>query len=458
MELWSEDLTAERNAPSKPYMTDEWEPTDPRLWLRVLNIAKGRRRQMTRVGPKGPRTIHAPNKGRGFRHWPNQKAVAWAVKQYNGYGGRWKGRDEKAVTASDEGLSLYDHITILKRMVDARTHKLEDVVEGHVPVGVEGASGMDILLAKQLGLFTCNVAGVDIFARCEDDARPLIHYLERGGTYGSLEFSKLLGYDEEEIELYRCYLLLSAEAPQPENLNEYQKATLSQLRLGSLLTTNDESNETVWMTALERRGYVQLVDVNVARGEAYWDSTENGAQFATKLAEARNREAKGVSLLPEYKQALEELKEGDPEPLRSFARKALKVIFPNEDFKPADWFHGLGTSKRNAINSLQKELNVYLMEASSLKAHPALIPSKVLRAASWAKSLRTLEIASVAMEVTEMQRGPFTVVAMPGVSLSNVEGSLEALDEATARIRSKFPKVLYGKVFLTNHLKRNIAA
>jgi hypothetical protein len=57
-------------------------------------VAKGRKREMTRVGPNGPRTIHAPNKGRGFRHWPNPKATAWAVKQYNGYGGRWKGRDE----------------------------------------------------------------------------------------------------------------------------------------------------------------------------------------------------------------------------------------------------------------------------------------------------------------------------------------------------------------------------
>jgi hypothetical protein len=94
-DLQSFDLTAERNAPSKPYMTDEWKPSDERLWLKVLMVAKGRKREMTRVGPNGPRTIHAPNHGRGFRHWPNPKAVAWAVKQYNGYGGRWKGRDEE---------------------------------------------------------------------------------------------------------------------------------------------------------------------------------------------------------------------------------------------------------------------------------------------------------------------------------------------------------------------------
>lgn len=94
-EIWADNRTAVRNAPSKPYMTDQWEPTDDHLWQKVLNVARGRKRQMTRVGPKGPRTIHAPNHGRGFRHWPNQKAVAWAVKQYKGYGGKWKGRNEE---------------------------------------------------------------------------------------------------------------------------------------------------------------------------------------------------------------------------------------------------------------------------------------------------------------------------------------------------------------------------
>lgn len=85
-------------------------------------------------------------------------------------------------------------------------HGLDDVLNGKCAVGVEGDSGKDILRAKQLGLFTCNVKGVDIFALCEEDARPLIEYLERGGTYGSLEFSRLLGYSEPEIQEYEKYL------------------------------------------------------------------------------------------------------------------------------------------------------------------------------------------------------------------------------------------------------------
>jgi len=99
MDRWAEDLEAKQNAPSKPYLTDEWKPIDQHLWDTVLEVAKGERREFTRPGPNGPRTIHAPYKGLGFRHWPNPKAIAWAVKQYDGFGGQWKSRKDKEVTA-----------------------------------------------------------------------------------------------------------------------------------------------------------------------------------------------------------------------------------------------------------------------------------------------------------------------------------------------------------------------
>lgn len=87
-----------------------------------------------------------------------------------------------------------------------RQHTLEDVLSGRCSVGVEGDSGRDIERAKLLGLFCCNVKGIDVFAKCVEDALPLIQYLERGGTYGSLEFSRLLGYDEEEIRSYERWM------------------------------------------------------------------------------------------------------------------------------------------------------------------------------------------------------------------------------------------------------------
>lgn len=76
-------------APSEPYLTDEYEPTNPRLWRDVLDVAEGKRRQLT----IGPRTINAPNEGAGFRNMPNNpNGIAWAVKQYNGFKGNWRPR------------------------------------------------------------------------------------------------------------------------------------------------------------------------------------------------------------------------------------------------------------------------------------------------------------------------------------------------------------------------------
>ena len=94
-------------------------------------------------------------------------------------------------------------------------HSLRDLVDGKVSVCVEGDSGRDVYRARQLGLFTCNVKGVDIIAMCESDAAPLIHYLEQGGVYGSEDFSRMLGYDEEQVAKYRELLLMQDELGLP---------------------------------------------------------------------------------------------------------------------------------------------------------------------------------------------------------------------------------------------------
>jgi hypothetical protein len=90
--------TALRNAPSKPYFTDEYEPTNATLWERCLEVVNGKRRYYTESG----RTINSPNHGRGYRHMPNPKGIAWAVKQYNGFGGGWKARKEDVVAHTAE--------------------------------------------------------------------------------------------------------------------------------------------------------------------------------------------------------------------------------------------------------------------------------------------------------------------------------------------------------------------
>jgi len=78
---------AVKTKPSYPNLVDEYTPTDPALWEVVLDVASGDRLEYTR----GDRTIHSPNEGRGYRNMPhNPKGIAWAVKQYNGFGSNWK--------------------------------------------------------------------------------------------------------------------------------------------------------------------------------------------------------------------------------------------------------------------------------------------------------------------------------------------------------------------------------
>jgi len=95
--------------------------------------------------------------------------------------------------------------------IKQRTHKLADVVGGKHAVGVEGRGGKDAAEAKRLGLYTNTINGVSLFSRTAEDAQPLEDYLRGGGKYGTLEFSRLLGYTPEEIAEYARFLQASGQ-------------------------------------------------------------------------------------------------------------------------------------------------------------------------------------------------------------------------------------------------------
>lgn len=93
------EKVAVKTKPSFPNLSDEYQPTDPVLWKRVLEVATGDRLDYT----QNDRTIHAPNEGRGYRNMPNNpKGIAWAVKQYNGYDGNWKGKEGKVACWAED--------------------------------------------------------------------------------------------------------------------------------------------------------------------------------------------------------------------------------------------------------------------------------------------------------------------------------------------------------------------
>lgn len=101
-------------APTQPYLTDEYRPTNGHLWQSVLDVAKGERREFR----LGERTIHAPNEGRGFYPWPHPNGIAWAVKQYNGFNGGWSRKEAGIAARMREGATIateagsYEHTAV----------------------------------------------------------------------------------------------------------------------------------------------------------------------------------------------------------------------------------------------------------------------------------------------------------------------------------------------------------
>jgi hypothetical protein len=180
------------------------------------------------------------------------------------------------------------------------------------------------------------------------------------------------------------------------------------------------------------------------------------ARVARRFLDAKGK-AKGQSFVPEYTKAMKALEGGDGEPMRALAERIIKLV--EGDGKRPEWMAALSTQKINAVRRVYKDAQVYLMNASAVNEHPALLPSILRDVADMAKPLRTLELATVlGDEALEIKRGPFVIVPIPGVTKAQTDEALAALDEAVAKLRIKCPKVLYGKVFFSNHLAKGKAA
>lgn len=101
--------TAVKHAPSSPLPEDEWDPTNPGLWGRCIDLAKGDLKELR----DGDRTIQSPNNGAGFRPWPHPNGTAWAVKQYNSMNGGWTRKTAAWKVPLLEGFVVADEATAL---------------------------------------------------------------------------------------------------------------------------------------------------------------------------------------------------------------------------------------------------------------------------------------------------------------------------------------------------------
>jgi len=87
-----------KHKPSYPQLTDTQEPTNNRLWQAMLELAEGRRLEYQ----QGDRIVHSPNGTQGFRNMPNNPyGIAWAIKQYKGFGGGFQDRKKEAMIPLD---------------------------------------------------------------------------------------------------------------------------------------------------------------------------------------------------------------------------------------------------------------------------------------------------------------------------------------------------------------------
>lgn len=166
------------------------------------------------------------------------------------------------------------------------------------------------------------------------------------------------------------------------------------------------------------------------------------------------------SFLPDFKVARKQLKAGNEKPVKMFVDRVLALIAPNG--KRADWLAGLSTQRQNMIKRLRLDMDGFLVmmeegvgftDPEQQNSYLAFIMEP------WARPLRTLEIASAVADAgNEIPHDPFTVIPIPGVTRVEVDGALAALDEAAFIVEPQFPRLLYGRVYLTRHLAKGTAA
>lgn len=283
-----------------------------------------------------------------------------------------------------------------------------------------------------------------VVKRQEDDPVTQAKFLEL------ISFSRPMGIEREDIQGLRKWLLDAGVGTKVhvEKITDY--ATENELesfaeafRLYIVEGPGALGPWTRWFfKEISRAGGAKLASMVV--------------RVAARYLEARGK-AKGLSLLPDFDKAVEKLETGDNGPILEFAEHLVNVI---RESASKDWIAGLSVQKVNAINRLGRAAQFLSnVHWDTVKEHPALLASTVRDVKEWRKAIRTLELAStLGDEALEIKRGPFTVVPIPGLSKTDMEGALEALDAATLKLQAKCPKVLYGKVFFSKHIQKGTSA
>lgn len=151
---------------------------------------------------------------------------------------------------------------------------------------------------------------------------------------------------------------------------------------------------------------------------------------------------------------------GETKELARFILEVRDVIAPGGG-SYAPWYHGLGTARRNALAALVREGSALLDTLGPVAVNnPSAWKAYLTRSLTeWGSKLKTLDLALKANDDDrQIDVHGWHVISMPGVTKSQVSGALEALEQATLKLKAVFPKVIYGDVYLSTNLKKGIAA
>lgn len=98
-------------------IASENEPTNPGLWEKVQDLAKGEKASITVKG----KTVNGPNDGKGFTVFPSAYANGWSSKVYKDLGGGWKKKagwwkSESGITGDGPADAMQEAVDTIRSM------------------------------------------------------------------------------------------------------------------------------------------------------------------------------------------------------------------------------------------------------------------------------------------------------------------------------------------------------
>ena len=129
----------------------------------------------------------------------------------------------------------------------------------------------------------------------------------------------------------------------------------------------------------------------------------------------------------------------------------------------AEWMNALSSQKANRIRgtvftcleNAQRAISRVIRFAPENERDITLVVrylEQLIVEATWIE-----KAVKLVPDDTTFQHGDFTIVTMPGVPKAKQLECLEALDAAASLVRTKFPQVLYGKVYLSKSVPSGVA-